>query len=265
MGLDVYLHRYGEDIDSLLAKREEYKKKCGELWESYGSYDTMSSQDKDAVNNQCQELAVVMGLPVDEYGDVDMPSDRVEMDSRQYPDHMYKIGYFRSSYNEGGINHVLDAAIGESLYSIFPESEENPSYILKVDWTAAKARIQDVRKRFGEYLSTMPYRVTACARHNEDGATSDAQAMEIFKQHLAKKKSDFPSYSSKEGDFYLQDPLPVVAAIPGRDVIGAKCVYLVYRDAGMQWYADALAIVEETIDYVLQQDNPEQYRFIWSG
>ena len=38
------------------------------------------------------------------------------MDSVKYPLHLFKIGYFRSSYNTNGYNSVVSDLIGKSLY-----------------------------------------------------------------------------------------------------------------------------------------------------
>lgn len=57
--------------------------------------------------------------------------------SKRHPENYFKIGYFRSSYNEGGINNVLDLLDLPDLYDIF-EVEDSHEYYQKIDWGRAK-------------------------------------------------------------------------------------------------------------------------------
>jgi len=52
----------------------------------------------------------------------------------------------------------------------------------------------------------------------------------------------------------------VRAVIPGKEDI-----YIVHKDSGLGWYVEALEIVVETIEYVLNQPDPETYYLVWSS
>ena len=81
-----------------------------------------------------------------------------------------------------------------------------------------------------------------------------------------KNSKRFPAYSNMKGAFFLNKPLKVRGVVSGKDLIGSQGVYLIY-DAEKDfylWYLQALEIVKETIDWVLQQKNPEEYVLGWS-
>ena len=69
-------------------------------------------------------------------------------------------------------------------------------------------------------------------------------------------------YSNINGDFYFNEPQKVLAIIPGKQVLLGErdCVYVV-TESDNTWYNNALEIVKETIEYVLSQENKEQYYF----
>ena len=127
--------------------------------------------------------------------------EKIEQDSKKHPEHMFKIGYFRSSYNGGGINSVLDSLGFGGLYWIFDNKDQ---YEFAPDWEKSLKRVREVLDKFREFTDSDigKYRVATC--------------------------------DSVDGEQY-------------------------------QWYIDALEVVEETILYVLKQDDSDDYYFHWSG
>ena len=68
------------------------------------------------------------------------------------------------------------------------------------------------------------------------------------------------------GTFYLNG-IQVCGFIPGKDILGDACMYVITKKdtSGPDWYLQALEVVLETIEYVLEQPNPDSYRLAWSS
>lgn len=74
-----------------------------------------------------------------DFEDWDKYDDIPKTPSKKYPEHLFRIGYIRSSYNEAGINHYLADRGLPTLYDIF-DKDNQKSYFVKVDWNAALAK-----------------------------------------------------------------------------------------------------------------------------
>jgi hypothetical protein len=75
---------------------------------------------------------------------------KIERQSKVHPtEDLFKIGYFRSSYNSAGINSVLDATIHMDLYSVF---KPNDRYIFRPAWNACLKRANVLRATFKKYI-----------------------------------------------------------------------------------------------------------------
>lgn len=204
----------------------------------------------------------------------------IQMDSKIHPENICSLGYFRSSYNQGGINSVLANLLGENsdLYWIFKPNDE---YVFFPEWEKSLERAKDVLKRFRKIAETgrMEYGIL------EIGVTpivpvemphSKKEAMDILIANIQKHEKDsaaFRSYGCREGEFFL-DGLNVVAICPGdREFIRNKepCVYVLYKREGGKddkyaSYEHSLEIVIETIEYVLKnQGNGHKFGLAWSG
>lgn len=163
---------------------------------------------------------------------------RIENNSKVYPDHMYKIGYLRSSYNDGGINSVLRNTIDLDLYYIFHVPGRGPEgdYHIAVDWDASLARAIDVRDRFAKYCEEnggySVRRIALNVLSPPNAIVKDERdAMRVFNENMSKHKKrlaeiaakgekpnphwDTGNYSNIHGDFHLTEPMRVVAHITG--------------------------------------------------
>jgi len=169
MGLDVYLYRYVGD-----RTRDEDLK---ELEAHYDAFENISSQarieiagepvkvmedhpllgvhetSKDLTTEEYAELKRVrrlrqsqyieqnnLHLQMGEWGP-EIAEEKIEIDSEKYPEHMFKIGYMRSSYNSGGFNSVVREIVGHDLYWLFAVKDVN-EYIVRPDWKVAATRCQ---------------------------------------------------------------------------------------------------------------------------
>lgn len=259
MGLDVYLYRYvnRKETEEREKKYQEFQNK---IWAEAGDYDSLSSEKKDELRDKCKEYAKSLGL--DEWGDDNLTKFKVEENSTLYPEHMFKIGYFRSSYNGGGINRVLANMGLPTLGDIMGAEDE---YVFQPNWKKALDNVESVI----EQLKTNgAYRVEAISGNwfKDNGIKSEAQALEVFMKEMEGHKGADYGYSNANGHFYMNDPIKVLALIPGKQtILGERdCTYVV-TESDNTWYIQALEIVKETIQYVLNSETEEQYYLHWSG
>lgn len=205
--------------------------------------------------------------------------EQIEINSSKYPEHMFKIGYFRSSYNDGGIDNKLRSRIKSSLADIF--GNDGRKYHVVPDWKASAERavkaIADIKAQVAEAGA---FEVVDVSQHDA-GPSSREDAMALFQRERegwAKHPSGFNSYSSGAGMFW-RNGYKVYAIIPGESedilakVMGRKVMrpttYVVYGPEAeadpLAWYIQALEIVIETCEYVLAQDDVQRYVLHWSG
>lgn len=78
-----------------------------------------------------------MGLDVylDKCGEDEAFKEQIPADSKLYPEHLFKIGYFRSSYNGSGINLILLLRGFMCLYQLFDYSGD---HVFQPNWRKAK-------------------------------------------------------------------------------------------------------------------------------
>lgn len=272
MGLDVYLYRI-DDYAKYKTATDEYEAKSSDQWAALGEYNSLTEDQKDAA--RAADLALAQSLGLEEWGEY--PGQvKVEHNSRLYPEHMFKIGYLRSSYNGSGINRLLRDRLQTSLDEIFSAVE----YEFQPDWQATRERAIKTLEGWRFLNASMggkAYRVDEVGMNvfippGEYTTHSAADALKIFHGQLDANKgrlSDCLSYGNRDGDFYLGEPLPVVGLIPGfRESFGGRSlpvVYVVYEAKDDAWYTQALEIVIENCEWVLEQSDKENYWLHWSA
>jgi len=258
MGLDVYLYRYENKPDT--DKREkEYDAVSSARWEAAGEYESLSDNKKDELRLKDKELAA--SLMLDDYGSDKAGKKQIEMDSSVDKDHYFKLGYFRSSYNGGGINNVLKNLGLPTLYEIFSPNDE---YCFQPKWDECLVKCQDVIEQLKAKGNYRCFQVS----ENMFGASgvpqNEKEAMDVFLSELQRSGSD--AYSNIHGEFWLKEPLKIHAIIPGEYTIlkKMKCCYVVMEGEN-EWYIKALEIVKETIQYVLDKPDKDKYWLHWSS
>jgi hypothetical protein len=259
MGLDVYL----EKIDNFAEQRrkeKEYIRHC-----EYLQKDSKETEEEMNIRwKKEEEYAIGLGLNKDGC----IKTETVKLDSTKYPENMFKIGYFRSSYNGGGINSVLrNRGLGD-LYTIFTPPDD---FYFQPDWKQAKTNCLDLIQKYTESIQSCPYSVIRIFMFHGDPKlpASEHEALEIFQtQKLEHEKNGghgFTEYSNFCGSFYLKDPMKVHAIINGKKNETYIITPSETKPNETDWYLQALEIVLETIDYVLAQPDQEKYYLAWSG
>lgn len=255
MGLDVTLYKKGKDFHKWV-ENEDNEEEANFSPEEKAKAEELQKLEMDALEDDCTEEVVE--------------------DSKKYPDHFFKLGYFRSSYNSGGFNQVVGNLIGEDLYSIF---EVDRSYTVCPDWEGAKKRAEKALKKLRKLIKDgNNCRVLRFAPNEFGGGgnviKSEEDALELFlkeKKENRKGLSRMFNYSSSKGEFYFSRPLEMVGVIhgstksyitPGKEEV--PCAYIIFKQ-DLTSYVESLEIVIETIKYVLDKKNPEHYFFHWSA
>lgn len=264
MGLDVFLYHY-DDFADTQRREQEYEARSNAVWGD-GDYNAMTEEFK--VGCRAQIAAIAAELSLGEYGEA-TNKQKIEINSASYPDHYFKVGYFRSSYNASGINRILAAKIDTSLDEIMGASDE---YCFQPKWQECKVRAQAALDKLRVANKEFPYR--AMEIHADQlgpgrtPVTDEASALEVFREQKSRRpveeRDDFANYSSGIGEFFFGEPPVFRAFIPGQR-FNTRVVWGVYEEKGAEWYEHALEIVIETCDYVLSQPDVDKYWLHWSG
>jgi hypothetical protein len=209
------------------------------------------------------DVYVCKGKPKEWEGDYDYEAlkDRdVNLPSTKYPEHYFKIGYFRSSYNSSGINGVLDNLGVDNLYSIFPKEKE--AYVFRPNWEESLVKVKSALALLREKEKEGAFNADHVSTLSQ--AKSDKEAIELFmRARQDHKGADYANFTCRDGAFYLNGT-EIFAVIPGVNLLGVRGAYIVYKQP-LEFYTQALEIVIETIEWVLSQKDPLDYCLRWSG
>lgn len=183
MGLDVYLKKY-EDFKKTVTLEEEASKYSEAQYAATGKkYDDLTKEEKDEISERINKWNEDHGLS--KWGS-DEAVESIELSSAIDPTHLFKVGYFRSSYNDGGINNVLREQLGRDLYDIF-QKRDNEEYRFQPDWAKAKEFTEAILAEWRVKLANEPSVTVDSCRYNEfdgppDNCTmdSEAKALEAF-------------------------------------------------------------------------------------
>lgn len=264
MGLDVYLYKYS-DYQKSQENEKAYDKYSEMLYSSIEGIEDFElvKEAKEGIKKKLEDKATELGLG--EWGEDVTHKKRIELDSVLHPDHYFKIGYFRSSYNGSGINCILRDLSIPDLYDIFKPNEE---YSFSPDWNHA---LTVVEKSIKMYKKDKGFRVVPISGNifsPDDVPVTGAAAMKIFNQNLKRNgKSEHTAYSNRDGEFYLDTcGLQVHGLIPGKGFMDKPCTYVVYKDMdGHKFILNALEVVKETIEYVLASGESHKFYLSWSA
>jgi hypothetical protein len=263
MGLDIYLKKC-PDLAAANAAEQARDEEIEALWEEVGGYNKATEAQRAEIGVKADEIAKKHGC-TGYFGDhasitaIDAKASTID------PEHMFKIGYFRSSYNGGGINHVLENIGLPTLHEIF---QPNDQYEFKPDWDAALARCNGAIAGYEAHLASPMGKYSAMFVDAINQVSNERDALEIFAKEVAREHApDFRSYSNGQGTFY-RDGIKAVGFMPGRSIINTPGMYVVYEKevhGKPDWYLTALKIVRETIEHVIAQPDSQHFYLTWSG
>ena len=304
MGLDIYLYWY-KDVKATQERKAKYEERSQEIFNEIdkrkirGRDERWSDAENAEEKKRYAELAAALGMQDVEdaknhiYLGDELPSNkkRINFLSVRHPEEdMFKIGYFRSSYNSGGINTVVPNAIGgDGLHDIFEHTEDE--YCFCPAWETSLELAQGMWNDYVTHLKKSgSIRVSSINPLSlndptvENKISSERTALAVFMKAIAdKKKADKKNkgkpdpfgfdtnFSNLYGDFFLgKEPMKVRAILHGKGGMNQKVgVYIVYEIAKTKpendSYAVALDVVVETCEWVLAQKDPQNYYLHWSG
>ena len=265
MGLDIYLKRC-PDWTGELAKEKLDDELTDADWDEAGEYSSLSQEQRDTI--RAKQRVRRAGAGLDEFGSSDL-IETIEEDSVTDPQHLFKVGYLRSSYNSGGIQSVLHRIGLPGLDYIFGPSDE---YHINPDWQACLERANEVIAKYDAWYHSEYSAFDVAEISNIDGVRSAEDALKVFlkeRKEYDKQPKAFDAYSSREGTFYMSG-MQVYGFIRNTGYgSGMFAVYKRTRTGTLNddWYYKALLITRETIDYVLAKSPQEQgnYRLAWSS
>lgn len=270
MGLDVYLYRY-EDYIAAKTAEKIYEKQSEENWEAIGGYSNASEEQRKEINKKNRELQETLNYSFENKRWGELPGEtEIEINSEKYPDHLFKVGYFRSSYNDNGIERVIKNLIGIApLHYIFDPGNE---YEFAPNWNIALERVKKILQKLDEKTTNGAF---SCFSEGQNPYKSpsyyrkinEKRALEIFYEEKQEHQEDKigKGYSNINGTFF-PNGLTIKGIVPGANCLGAPCVFII-TDLDIIWFHQALEIVEETILWVLAKDEIEQskYYLCWSS
>jgi hypothetical protein len=293
MGLDVYLY-HCPDRASARAAEESYEKASEALYQEAGGWKKIKdNKEKIAeIDQKKNELAKSFGCTGRH--EAHHTVTKIELDSKLHPECMFKIGYFRSSYNSSGFNSYLQQYDIPTLNEILNPSSE---YEFTPDWKSSLEIANKAVSLYKEHLHSpvgnihiMSMRANIFADTlGNGGPTNEKEALNILKKELTKYKPGqrgpftAGSYANGVGEFHL-DGLNCVGFMMGTDHLFRRpvpCCYIAYKtkeDVGKvaevedrldrkekDWYLQSLEVVRETIQWVLSKPDPQCYYLHWSG
>lgn len=281
MGLDVYLYKLDRS-PSDAAKARADGEALAASYDASHPIDWTEANDEEKAAWFALRNAWLAERKLNDGFEPDAMETRVKHNSAVYPEHMFKIGYLRSSYNDSGVNRILRDRIGKDLAYIFGQSGE---YIVTPDWPACLRRAREVRDEFASYVDTRGAYMVLFEAPNifasrDKLPTSAGDVLARFFKHIAEDprrangEGPFTSYACGGASYFFgADTLDVVAAFPGLGEFDQVGVYLVLKvkptpdDGGKPfgWYRRATEIVVEMCEWVLSQPDPERHILHWSG
>ncbi len=280
MGLDIYLYRYDAPVKQVKKENAAWEKITDAIWKAHTKA-SKKAGNKELTDAERDVWLAEVKKAADENGRVgeyhDHPCEvKIEKDSTIDPQHYFKLGYFRSSYNGNGINNILKDRIGEDLYSIL--GTEHNEYEVQPDWDAVIENCDSAIERLRAFGKENPFsimEVDANMFTPIDQLPGDKNAVLALAKAALKQEIDpffEGGFSNKDG-FWNPKGTTVYGIVPGfKSFMNQKLPtsYVVVRhdkegDEPFKWYVDALRIVKETAEYVLKQKNPEKFYLHVSG
>ena len=171
----------------------------------------------------------------------------LDIPSVNYPNHLWKIGNFRSSYNHFGINNVMHAMIQRTLQDIF--GEENPkNNILRPDWETIRQRTEETYQLFRRAV-----------KYYQDETDATELHKELFPES---KPSNILEAMVGIGELMQEQSAEDKDILNLSPALGYRSPE--YKDMDWDSYFQSFEILLETCQYVLSQPQPGKYEIFIS-
>jgi len=273
MGLDVYLYKYTQFAERIAAEqaREERHEANWQAMQNGRKYEDLSESEKESVRAKNEAEDAANPLPG--------TTEKIEIPSAKHPEHYFKVGYLRSSYNDSGINNILRNLLGKDkdLHSIFDVTRED--YHVRPDWQTAKDKALALLVEFNRHVEENGFMCVMDVTHNafidpRQTPGSEKEALDIFarlrREQMGRRDGEGGNFSNRDGHFFFSgDGFKVRALLPGRykSFAGEQLATYVVYEGEADWYRQALEITIEMCDWVLSQpaDPAVEYVLHWSG
>ena len=187
MGVDVYLFRYLNKTETT-KKEERFTEVVQKMWRDMRPFS--SSTISEDIMGKCREVALEMGL--DEHGEDINNKYKIYFDSKKYPNHQFKIGYFKGIFSDLTFNSILDEMDVPDLYDIFDKREDD---LYLPDWNKCLERIQ---KSLDEFNSCIDEDWKLIEDLTGRGFEWHRQALEIVKETI-----EYVLSTSEINEYYL--------------------------------------------------------------
>lgn len=240
MGIDIYLC-HSEDWNNSY-RIMSYQKEVDKIKDRIPA---------DQHNEYTKLKAVELGIKTigEDFLRFDTGIREVEHNSTMYPDHLWKIGYFRSSYNSSGINFLLEnlnLPRLNDILGIYSECEYH-----KIDWKTVWKNAHKVKEDLQIKALPNGYKLV----------------------HVINIKSNNPYEEARACIEDLQDLKTGVYMTKGGTVFGFNYKLLAvigefllvedldHKDENaFDFYIECLDILIETCEFVMSQPDPFNYR-----
>lgn len=283
MGLDIYVHEsthpqgWQKAIEDT-NKMDELREATLKQFNKTGSAHDLTAEERFEVKNRLDAWALETNCV---HGTEDWHqrgmyyfskyiSDLRDVKCPLFPEHLWSMGYYRSSYNSGGINRVLsDLGVGDLHYIFQPPGDE---YEFLPAWGDVFGRTKEVLsavERIDKEGKNVAFEFVAWPGHAKDKAPKDANsARELFLAELQKGSIGDSCYSNGFGDFFLSHSAKVRAWMPGTDNwlgVQRPGVWIVLEQ-DLTWYIQALKILAEAAaHYALETvEGKKEFYVTWS-
>ena len=284
MGLDIYMrHITGEFTREELDDAETaWNEVCDELYTEIPWSPTERNEENDKKRDLLAQMAFdnpdapwagkLESTGSRSWDYVRVGEEVVDLPSTLYPDALFRIGYFRSSYNGAGFNSVMRQYELPDLWDLIFGEEEDGADVYKYtpDWRAMHQRAVEALEQLtttNTEFTVVPVRAHMLPQPN----LPHSEALKIFMREKERfDQNPGPlggSYSNAFGDFWLDKPLVVRGAAQSKSLFGGTDVLLIVDNPnGLHpSYREDLHIVVETCEYVIGQPDPENYYLVISG
>ena len=188
--------------------------------------------------------------------------EEILVDDSIYPNHLFKIGYFRSSYNEAGYNSLMNNIGLSGLYEIF---SVNRGQRISINWKKSLENAKNTLNALHERaLNNEDFLVFPMALHTE---IHSENIFDTFMSEYHKcKDSDYNSWMNRNG-YFFKKPISIHGIMKSK-IFGIDGLYIIHRDDdNYKWLIEATEIVIRTCEYVLDHPANERrkFKFIWSS